>query len=171
MQMSTLLTPIREVVVHTSTPPLPERYAHSTQWFPPLQRPTGNYLVPGRERTLRAKVWRRRTWGPFFLLKWFAGLSCRLDQMCVVALWEEVISELYRWWRLTASPVRSIRHKVCLSLHLLGPSAFFLPVTYLLHFLSTNSRMFCRLDRSDGQSNRQSALFLPLNTNLHVLSH
>lgn len=56
MQMRVLLTPIREVAECASIPHLPECYAGSTQWFPPLHRPTGNYREPERERARGIRV-------------------------------------------------------------------------------------------------------------------
>lgn len=56
MQIRVLLTPIREVVECASLPPLPECYTGSTQWFPPLHRPTGNYWEAERERARGVRV-------------------------------------------------------------------------------------------------------------------
>ena len=54
--MRLMLTPIREVTECASIPHLPECYAGSTQWFPALHRPTGNYWEPERERARGVRV-------------------------------------------------------------------------------------------------------------------
>lgn len=57
MQRSALLTPIRggrSARIHPASSPALTQAVHNGSH--PLQRPTGNYLVAERERTLRAKV-------------------------------------------------------------------------------------------------------------------
>lgn len=66
MQMRLLLTPIREVAECASIPHLPECFTGSTQWSPPLSRPTGNYWEPERERARGVRVSGRHTCHFFF---------------------------------------------------------------------------------------------------------
>lgn len=70
--MRLLLTPITEVAECASIPHLPECFTGSTQWSPPLSRPTGNYWEPERERARGVRVTCMSLVLFFFLMSFFA---------------------------------------------------------------------------------------------------
>lgn len=89
MQMRVLLTPIRQVTECASISPLPEFFIGSTQWFPPLQRSTGNYWEPERERAWEFRVFCKCVSTSSFFSKSFmrnTGLVCMSGEVHVLFL-------------------------------------------------------------------------------------